>query len=418
MKFKLQGSKTFFKNKNWEKRGSEYVRVKKHTDDDIQRFKAEIKNVKSDPTQDPASRELVIYGVANSNIVDRMDERLDPRGLDLQDFMRNPVLLAYHDHQRPIGKVLELDIQEDGVYFTGKVGFPEKAKLTDDQIEIRSLIEQGILSAVSVGFIPKRVKFPEETTEGDILGEFVITEWELLELSIVSVPANQGSLFDVKNCKNIKDGAKVKADSSKSSKESQGTFMLKKLKALKALLIKSKNLVDAEIDDQKSQAKLTFIIDDIKSIEDLETLIKAQEDAEDSKEGMAEALTLLRSIGSDLKQNNEMTKEIRLMMDKPNGGSDSDDETDEPAKALDNIETKDGDEETPPVDEETPPVDEETPPADEETPPADEETPPADTKDIESRLKDLESSYKEFQDSVTNKLDQIGEILAVLAKDA
>jgi HK97 family phage prohead protease len=156
---------------------------------------AEIKAVELG--QSPKDSRIVIEGIANANIVDRMEERLDPRGLDFQSYLKNSVLLAHHSYYHPIGQVESLDIQDDGVHFRAWVGDASKGELTDMQREIRSLVSQGVLRTVSVGFIPKKVRAPLYDENGEMEEPTVIEEWELLELSVVSVPANQNSVFAV-----------------------------------------------------------------------------------------------------------------------------------------------------------------------------------------------------------------------------
>jgi HK97 family phage prohead protease len=155
---------------------------------------------------------LLIAGVANANIVDRMQERLDPRGLITEHFMKNPQLLAHHSYYHPVGQVEMLDVQDDGVHFSAWIGNPEKAPLTEMQKEIRSLVAQGILKTVSVGFIPHKIKEPVYSDAGEMQECPVIESWELLELSIVAVPANQDSVFGIKDCLPVSDGAKVKGN--------------------------------------------------------------------------------------------------------------------------------------------------------------------------------------------------------------
>lgn len=159
------------------------------------------------------SQKLVIAGVANANIIDRVQERLDPVGLDIQNYMKNRQLLAHHSYYHPIGQVEELMVQEDGVYFSAWIGDPSQAELTDMQREIRSLVAQGILRTVSVGFIPKKIKAPLFGENGELQEPAVIEQWELLELSIVAVPCNQDSVFQVKNFPNAKTNATVVTES-------------------------------------------------------------------------------------------------------------------------------------------------------------------------------------------------------------
>jgi len=139
---------------------------------------------------------VIIRGMANAKVIDRMDEVLDPRGIDVRGFTKNAVLLLGHNYDAPIGLVTELEAQEDGIHFVSSVGSPKKATLTEDQIKARSLIKQGILRTVSVGFIPKKVRQAERDGDGNLVKPTMIEEWELLELSVVAVPANQDSVFE------------------------------------------------------------------------------------------------------------------------------------------------------------------------------------------------------------------------------
>jgi phage head maturation protease len=149
---------------------------------------------------DPESK-LYIAGVANANAVDRMDERLDPVGIDIKNFMVNRVLLVDHMYATScvVGDVVDIRSEHDGVHFEAFIGDPKLAPLTQTQINTRSLVAQKLLRTVSVGFIPHKVKAPEFDGEGKLTAPAVILAWELLELSIVAVPANPGAVFDLKS---------------------------------------------------------------------------------------------------------------------------------------------------------------------------------------------------------------------------
>ena len=143
---------------------------------------------------------MLITGVANAAIIDRMDEKLNPQGCDLKNYVKNPVLLADHMYftRTAIGLVEEVRIEIDGVHFDAFVGDPTKAPLTDAQKEIRSLINQGILKTVSVGFIPKEIIAPEWDDNGRLIKPAIIDKWELLELSVVAVPCNPDATFEMR----------------------------------------------------------------------------------------------------------------------------------------------------------------------------------------------------------------------------
>jgi len=180
----------------WKKiRGRSYKLVNPDMEKDRQFAYGEIKAVKA---LEEGAR-LVISGIANANIIDRMQERLDPIGCDIASYLKNAQLLAHHSYFHPIGQVDAIDIQDDGVHFAGWIGDPTKAPLTEMQKEIRSLVAQGILKTVSVGFIPLKVRAPLYNDQGLLEEPCVIEKWELLELSVVAVPCNQDSVFEMRS---------------------------------------------------------------------------------------------------------------------------------------------------------------------------------------------------------------------------
>lgn len=161
--------------------------------------KAEGKSVAFDPEM-----RLEIRGIANANIIDRADERVNPVGLQAEHYMKNPVLLLDHMYRsnQTVGKVTKLEPESDGVKFEAFVGDPASLGgsqfLTEAQKEARSLVAQGILQTVSIGFIPKKIRAPMWDDNGNMVEPAIIEQWEMLELSIVAVPANPGAIFEAK----------------------------------------------------------------------------------------------------------------------------------------------------------------------------------------------------------------------------
>lgn len=142
---------------------------------------------------------LLIGGVANANIVDRVQERVDPRGCITEHYLKNPQFLAHHSYYDPVGRVESLDIQDDGVHFAAWIGDPVKAPLTQMQIEMRSLVAQEVINTVSIGFIPWKIRAPLYNDTGEMEEPCVIEQWELLEISLVAVPCNQGAYFQMRS---------------------------------------------------------------------------------------------------------------------------------------------------------------------------------------------------------------------------
>lgn len=139
---------------------------------------------------------LLIEGYANTGVVDRTKDRIFPeafrRGLDA--FMKNPVLLLFHDLKRPIGKILSATIDDIGL----KVRAAVDRTLADGKVAA-GMIEKGILNAFSVRAV-------DDLAQGwvDANGVRNITSWDLREISAVTVPAHQQALFSL--AKALSDG--------------------------------------------------------------------------------------------------------------------------------------------------------------------------------------------------------------------
>jgi len=128
-----------------------------------------------------------IKGLASTNAVDRAgdvinhDAWIQKNGLD--NYKTNPIILFNHDYNKPIGRATSLEVTENGLEFG--------AKISKSSGEIKDLIKDGVLGAFSVGFRVKDADYNKET-DG-----YTIKDAELFEVSVVSVPCNQGAMFSV-----------------------------------------------------------------------------------------------------------------------------------------------------------------------------------------------------------------------------
>lgn len=136
--------------------------------------------------------ELVVKGAKSENGTfefiasgikqDRYGDVVDPNGWDFKAFKKNPVMLWQHNSSIPaIAKVTKIWKDEKQVYAQAEWAPSEFAQ------EIRALVEAGFLNAVSVGFLPK-------DWEGE-WPEYKYIEQELLEISVVNVPAYADALI-------------------------------------------------------------------------------------------------------------------------------------------------------------------------------------------------------------------------------
>lgn len=131
----------------------------------------------------------IVPFILTERLVDRDSEVIEPKGVDIKNFKKNPVFLWAHDSRSPsIGRVV-----------------PETLKISDKRLEadvqfdlddpfaamIFNKFVKGFLNAGSIRFIPTKIG-----TKPVMIGQRgpTIEEWELLEFSAVPIPANAGAL--------------------------------------------------------------------------------------------------------------------------------------------------------------------------------------------------------------------------------
>ncbi len=121
--------------------------------------------------------------LASTGDVDRDGEVIDPKGWDIANFIKNPVILWAHQYaELPIGIAEKVEKVKEGLKIVVRFA---SAEANPRAGQVRKLVEEGIQKAVSVGFIPRK-RDPNDESK--------IIEAELLELSFVPVPANPNAL--------------------------------------------------------------------------------------------------------------------------------------------------------------------------------------------------------------------------------
>ncbi|MBR0879118.1 HK97 family phage prohead protease [Bradyrhizobium barranii subsp. barranii] len=131
--------------------------------------------------------------VLSDETPDRMDDVIMSDGWQLDNFRKNPIALFGHRSDFPIGTWKDLRVEKKQLI--GRLDIAPEG--TSERIdEIRRLIDAGILRAVSVGFKPIETKPRKETDWG-----VFYTKAELVETSVVSVPANPNALAIAKSMK-------------------------------------------------------------------------------------------------------------------------------------------------------------------------------------------------------------------------
>lgn len=131
------------------------------------------------------SKGVMIEGWANKAVVDRDGDLIPKEAWRLENFTKNPIILFNHDRSQPIGRAVITEARDDGLYVKAKISQSE----APDIARVRDLIKEGVMNAFSVGFDMRSAE------EGE--GHNIIKEAELFEISVVSIPANQDSVFSL-----------------------------------------------------------------------------------------------------------------------------------------------------------------------------------------------------------------------------
>jgi len=126
--------------------------------------------------------------VVNTGAVDRERDRVLPSGAELDNYRANPVIMYGHNYRDPwalIGRAAEIQTGPESIRIRPELREP--ASESDPMHIIRALWDSGLLKAASIGFNPL------EWEQNDV-GGYDYTRWELLENSLVPIPANQEAL--------------------------------------------------------------------------------------------------------------------------------------------------------------------------------------------------------------------------------
>ena len=139
------------------------------------------------------SDQRTIEGWASTPDLDRYNEITDPQAFksSLKTFMKNPVLFFGHESWNlPIGKVLSAKIKDGGLWV--------KAKISEGEDKVWGLIKEEILQTFSFGY---RLLKSEKDEKSGVL---TIRDLELLEISVVSIPANPAAMIELAKSKGLK----------------------------------------------------------------------------------------------------------------------------------------------------------------------------------------------------------------------
>ena len=129
-----------------------------------------------------------VSGMATTPAADRMGDVVEPKGAK---FATPMPLLWQHRHSEPVGQVTFAEPTEKGIPFEARIPkVAEAGRLKDRVDEAIHSLQYGLVSAVSIGF--RAIEGAVERIKG---GGLRFKEWEWLELSLVTIPANSEAVI-------------------------------------------------------------------------------------------------------------------------------------------------------------------------------------------------------------------------------
>jgi HK97 family phage prohead protease len=127
-----------------------------------------------------------IQGWANRAVVDRGKDLIKMDAWNINNYKKVPMILFNHDKDKPIGKAVDVRPTDQGLWIKAQLSNSKDPTIA----MVRDLVNEGMLNAFSVGFDAQ-----DEQTNPEGVNE--IKQAELYEVSIVTLPMNQDSTFDV-----------------------------------------------------------------------------------------------------------------------------------------------------------------------------------------------------------------------------
>lgn len=144
----------------------------------------------------------VIEFIGSDSSVDRYNEVIDQNGWQLENFRANPVIPDCHNYDsvaRILGRALSIEVRD------GKLVNQVEFCLDNPMGAMAyKMAKGGFIKSQSVGFIPLEWQNGKNADQPDR----TFTKCELLEVSLVVVPANPGATVGLA----LKSGAIEKAD--------------------------------------------------------------------------------------------------------------------------------------------------------------------------------------------------------------
>lgn len=158
-----------------------------------------------------ASGECIIEGYANTSTKDRVGDVVLPEAFksSLPTYLGNPILLENHNWDKVAGVTQTAEITDKGLFI--------RAKVSDTRPDLKQQIREGCLRTFSIGYNELDSDYDDATKTK------YVKNLELLEISIVSVPANPEAKFQEVSGNNSQSAPKENTSEASAAESRQGT---------------------------------------------------------------------------------------------------------------------------------------------------------------------------------------------------
>lgn len=216
--------------------------------------------------------------ICSTDAIDSYGERVEQKWI-LDRYLKNPVVLYGHNSRElPIGRAHNVRIEGGNLCATISLLSKEANPLSEN---ILAQWAEGSLNTVSVGFMPRSHRW-EKTNDVETL---VLSDNELMEISVVPVPANPEALAKMRA-----RALEMKADEAgKSPMENEIKASLAKREAELAEKSAALSVAEKALDAEKARTK---------SLEAEAVRLAGERDAEKARADKAEGAEVERSIDS------------------------------------------------------------------------------------------------------------------------
>ena len=182
---------------------------------------------------------IFIEGYASTNDIDRAGDVVSAAVWEkgLTNYLKNPIILANHDYDDPCGRMVDYKIDSKGLWVKARISAAA---------EIFNLVKDKVVTAFSIGF---KIVDAEYNSAAEI---FMIKDVELLEISVVTVPCNQNTLFDLS--KSFKDDLEYKNFKAQFAPKGESAKGLESTTEAKSITTKEWNMSPEEMKQMLADA--------------------------------------------------------------------------------------------------------------------------------------------------------------------